>query len=107
MKRAVLLFALLLCPSVALADLPRPPNYVEQCTVEKQCAKNEEGTSCSANHSERDKCSKTLSAQGWTFKCRTRGASVWTEIWCRPRKPDDLPAPAPQSAPAPQPAPGR
>ena len=89
MKRLLLSLAVALLPAVAAADLPPPPNYVESCTVEKQCTRDEEGTACSANFRERDKCSKALAADGWVHKCKTRGASVWTEVWCRPKKPVD------------------
>jgi hypothetical protein len=89
MKRIALSLAVVVFPAFAAADLPPPDGYVEQCTVEKQCAKGEEGTACRASFKERDKCRTELSAQGWVHKCKTRGASVWTEVWCRPKKADD------------------
>jgi 3-methyladenine DNA glycosylase Mpg len=81
-----LLPAILLClASSALADVPPPPGYVEQCTVEKQCQKNEDGDACSAWHGDHDKCKKLHQSDGFVYKCSTRGASVWTEVYCRPK----------------------
>lgn len=70
-------------PALARADLPPPQGYVETCTVEKQCKTDEECRSCSANYQKRDACEKTLGAEGFARRCRTGGASVWTEIWAR------------------------
>lgn len=78
--------ALLIASSTATADVPPPPGYVETCTVEKQCKKDEEGDACSAWHGDRDKCEKKHAQDGFVRKCKTRGASVWTEVYCRPRQ---------------------
>lgn len=78
--------ALLLGSALAFADIPPPPGYVEQCTIEKQCKKEEEGDACSAWHGERDKCEKKHAQDGFVRKCRTGGASVWTEVYCRAKK---------------------
>lgn len=83
MKRLLLLAFLL--PGVSFADVPRPPNYVETCTVEKQCKANEDGDSCDAWHGESDNCKKLHEKDGFIFKCRAGGASVWKEIYCRPK----------------------
>ena len=77
--------------SPARADVPPPPGYVEQCTIEKQCGKAEEGDYCHAWHGDPDACSKKHAGDGFVHKCRTRGASVWNEVWCGPKehkKPD-------------------
>lgn len=74
----------LLVASSATADVPPPPGYVESCTVDKQQTKNTTCASCSTYHGDRDKCAKTLGAQGFSRSCKTRGASVWTEVWCKP-----------------------
>lgn len=76
---------LFLCAPAA-ADIPPPPGYVEQCTIEKQCTKAEEGDACGAWHGDRDKCEKKHASDGFVRKCKTRGASVWTEVYCRPKK---------------------
>ncbi len=73
----------------ALADVPPPPGYVEQCTIEKQCQKHEEGDACSAWHGDRDTCKKRHASDGFVYKCSTRGASAWTEVYCRAKKPKD------------------
>lgn len=78
--------AWLIVSSTAVADVPPPPGYVEQCTVEKQCKKDEEGDACGAWHGDRDKCEKKHAQDGFVRRCKTRGASVWTEVYCRPRK---------------------
>lgn len=77
--------ALALLPAGAGADIPPPPGYIEQCTIEKQCKKNEEGDACRAWHGDRDGCKKRHASDGFVFKCQTRGASVWTEVYCRPK----------------------
>ena len=100
MKRALWLLALL--PASALADIPPPPGWVSKCTVEKQCRADEEGTTCAANHAERDKCEKSLAGDGWVRRCKTRGASVWTEVYCRRKADGDKQPPAPgEAVPAP------
>jgi hypothetical protein len=70
---------------VAKADVPPPPNYVESCTVAKQCRPGEEGTTCGTYHGEPDKCRKLHASDGFVHKCNTRGASVWSEVYCRPK----------------------
>ncbi len=82
----LIFFAAALAPLPALADVPPPPGYVEQCTIEKQCKPTEEGTSCGTWHGERDKCKQQHTSDGFVYKCSTRGASVWTEVYCRPKK---------------------
>lgn len=77
------LWALWLLPTAARADVPPEPGYVEKCTIEKQCKKNEEGDACRAWHGDRDVCSRKHAADGFEYKCRTRGASVWSEVYCR------------------------
>lgn len=70
---------LLLCVAGgAQADVPPPAGYVEQCTVAKQCSKDEEGDACGAWHGDREKCKKLHASDGFVHKCSTRGASVWT-----------------------------
>jgi MYXO-CTERM domain-containing protein len=59
------------------ADLAPPSDYVEQCTIAKQQGRDMECVTCSATHSQ------ACSVPGYTRQCTTRGASAWTEIWCR------------------------
>ena len=88
----------------AFADVPPPPGYVEGCTVEKQQKKGEACQSCRAWHGERDKCSKTLGKNGYSQRCKTRGASAWSEVWCKraakgtTKKPDAPPVPTKNDA---------
>lgn len=76
----------MLLPLGARADIPPPPGYTEQCTVAKQCKKSEEGDACRAWHGDREVCQKRHASDGFVYKCKTRGASVWTEVYCRPKK---------------------
>lgn len=108
----VALFALssLLLAPAALADVAPPPGYVEQCTVSKQQKDGLECTLCTgAYHGAPDHCVKIYEPQGLTRACRTRGASVWKEVWCRkaggPPIQDIPVAPTPAPEPAPEPEP--
>lgn len=78
--------AFFLLPALVRADIPPPAGYVEQCTIEKQCTKDEEGDACRAWHGDREVCTKKHAQDGFSLKCRSRGASVWTEVYCRPKK---------------------
>lgn len=95
------LCALLLLPAGAQADIPPPKGYVEQCTVEKNQKKGVFCTTCSAYHGDRNFCARTFSADKlpWENRCKTRGASVWKEVWCTPwtgKNPPKLPTPVPK-----------
>lgn len=85
MRIGLITLLLLAIPSAARADLPPPEGYVESCTAEKQCKADEEASSCGANHTDREKCKKLHASDGYVYRCKTNGASVWTEIWCRPK----------------------
>jgi hypothetical protein len=69
----------------ARADIPPSRGYVEGCTVEKQCKKEEDGDACRAWHGDRDACKKKHEKDGFAYRCKASGASVWTEVWCRPK----------------------
>jgi hypothetical protein len=70
------------------ADIPPPPGYVEKCSVEIQQKSGEECRLCGASFQGRGDCQK-LASQGYSERCRSAGASVWQEVWCRVRpKPD-------------------
>ncbi len=80
--------ACLFVPSLALADVPPPPGYVEKCTVKKaERRTSNHCESCDAWHGDMDACVNKYA--GTTFKkdCQTRGASVWDEVWCDPQQP--------------------
>jgi len=76
--------ALLVIPA-ARADIPPPEGYVETCTLEKQGTAENECVSCGSFHGTPEKCSTLHGADGYTKNCQAGGASVWTEIWCRPK----------------------
>lgn len=80
-----LLLALgLAVPSIARADIPPSPGYVETCTVENEQRPGEECVLCGdAYHGERDACEKQHGPAGYARRCRTAGASVWKEVWCK------------------------
>ena len=83
--RTLLIVVFLAAPCIGAADVPPPPGFQETCTVEKQCKADEEGATCGANYAERDKCKKLHAGDGYVYRCNTYGASVWTEVWCRPK----------------------
>lgn len=89
----VLMWTLL--ATVALADLPPPKGYVETCTLE-----NHPGCEmCSAYHSGREGC-EALEKQGARSVCKTRGASVWSEVMCGAAKRTQPVADAPKPDPS-------
>lgn len=72
----------------AHADAPPPIGYVEHCTLQKQEKEPDTCEACSngqsVEYSEgKDKCTTTYKPQGYVKLCQTRGASAWTEIWCK------------------------
>ena len=86
LNQGVVLITLLMgiC-SVGWADVVEP-GFVETCTLEKVTTPNEVCEACSTYYAEHDKCTKKYEETEYTKKCRTRGASTWTEIWCKPKK---------------------
>lgn len=80
----LLIVALSFCAAPALADIPPGPDYVESCTLDKQ-VDSDTCESCGAFHGDPTACQKRFEAKGWVHRCQTRGASVWTEIWCAPK----------------------
>lgn len=102
MKKLGLSVLLLMVVPEARADIPPPPGYVEPCQVSKVQKKDEFCTECSGSYyNDPDFCERRFSSDklSWQLRCRTRGASVWTEIWCAPWKasePPKLPKPVPK-----------
>ena len=70
-------------PGVAHADIAPPPGFTERCTPLRVQQEGETCQACGAWFREHDKCENTLGKQGFSRRCKTRGASVWTEIWCK------------------------
>ena len=71
-------------PTVARADIAPPPGFVEACTMKAQSAGGKECLSCAAFYGNSSHCEESLDSYGFTQGCRTGGASVWSEVWCRP-----------------------
>lgn len=90
--------SLWLAVSVALADIPPPKGYVEDCTIEREQSAGKECVACEGYHGGREPC-VALEAQGYAKECQTRGASVWTEVMCKAAA--AAPAAAPTVAPTP------
>lgn len=81
----------LLIAFTAHADVAPGPFYVERCKVEAYQDASNECITCRGTHEGRAEC-EALSEQGYEHRCDTRGASVWTEVHCRPRAtPADAP----------------
>ncbi len=84
--------------SMAYADVAPPPDYTEQCTVAKQQQDGMTCKSCSAGVSD-NKCKSEWEPKGYKKACKTWGATVWKEIWCKgePTKGEPTKEPAPVS----------
>ncbi|MCB9638225.1 MAG: hypothetical protein H6727_04860 [Myxococcales bacterium] len=67
----------------AQADVAPFPGYVERCTIARQQGPNEQCSLCRTYWRQPNRCSATFASQGFTRRCRTRGGSVWSEVWCR------------------------
>jgi len=98
-----------LSAAVAQADVVEP-GFVETCTLARVQAAHPGQTciDCRTDFSVPEQCIERFSREGYTEACRTRGASVWSQIGCRAGS-GAAPAPAPapvEPAPAPvEPAP--
>jgi hypothetical protein len=79
--------------SLALADLAPPRNYVESCTLEKRQRAGQECVACRASYMGREQC-EPHEAQGFASVCKSRGASVWNEVLCKPKVGGDDESPA-------------
>jgi hypothetical protein len=88
--------------SPSQADVAPPPDYVERCNVERVRGPGEQCESCGTFFREPNKCVESLGSQGFQQRCRTSGASVWTEIWCKPAAPQANNEPRPFAQPPPE-----
>lgn len=70
--------------STGVADIAPPPGYVEQCAISRVQKEGQSCTTCRGWYGGAGDCSKSLEPKGYIFNCRTAGASVWIEIWCKP-----------------------
>ncbi len=71
---------MVLTASLAFADLAPTPGYVETCTPDR--CEGRESASCSASFQGRAEC-EALEQKGFVQVCRTNGASVWSEVFCK------------------------
>jgi hypothetical protein len=112
MRLAIALGTSLLVASIARADVAPPPGYDEPCSLEKVQKDGQDCKLCKTYHGHpADYCSKEA-GEGYSQSCRTSGASVWSEVWCKPAggaspSPSPTPSvtPAPTATPAPSPSP--
>lgn len=113
----------LLVSSLAYADVPPPPDYVEMCTRAKQelddeycelhnafysdpyaCIEGEgndpaDPEACAeAQSPEESDCCAGWIADGWSYRCKTYGASAYNVLWCRARVDGDPPRPVDPAA---------
>jgi hypothetical protein len=74
--------------TVARADVAPPAGYVERCTLDETCPLGKECVLCPADFQDVNQrtsvCETNLGSLGFVKQCRSRGASVWREVWCRP-----------------------
>lgn len=87
-SRHIGLALMLACAAVmntrrANADLAPPADYVENCTVAKQQVDGKLCVACASSYATVDKCKDDYSGQGYIQACKSWGASVWTEVWCK------------------------
>lgn len=81
--RFVPLLVAVLLPCAARADIAPPMGYTETCTPDQQQQPGETCMMCvGAYHGDRNFCAREFGAQGFSQRCRARGASVWNEVWC-------------------------
>jgi len=84
---------LLLAALAARADVAPPPGYRESCTVERQRRRGETCVECSTFDEQPQACAQEHADDGYVRRCRTSGASAWTEVWCGPAGAPEAPAP--------------
>ena len=90
--------AVLFAAAPARADIPPPDDYVEPCTLEQQQRAGIECVACASTFASMDKCQTELAPLGFAHACSTYGASVWTEVWCRPQGSAAVPVRGPVAA---------
>lgn len=88
----------------AHADVLPPPGYVEVCTVAQQQTGGARCEECRASFQDANACATRFASTQLQQRCKTSGASVWTEVWCETGVTTDptTPAPVPSPSPAPE-----
>lgn len=66
--------------AVARADIA--PASPDTCTLQAQQQSGRQCQLCGASYEQPQKC-QALASQGYAQACRSGGASVWHEVWCR------------------------
>jgi hypothetical protein len=85
--------AALLIALPSRADVP--PAAPDTCTVDAQQKPGETCVKCPASFKRPDTCRDSYQAQGYAERCKSKGASVWHEVWCRASDQDAaVPVPA-------------
>jgi MYXO-CTERM domain-containing protein len=100
---ALLIASPLAFAGAAQADVPPPPGFVETCTVAQQQTGGARCEECRASFQDASACATRFASTQMQQRCKTSGASVWTEVWCETRVATDPTAPAPAPTPAPAP----
>jgi len=82
--------------TAARADIAPSPDFVETCTVGRQQRAGETCVECGDSyHGAPDACARQYEPRGYARRCRSSGASVWNEIWCKPSQAIE-PEPSPE-----------
>ncbi len=87
----------------ALADVPPPAGYVEQCTLAKKQTATNDCLECAGMHGQTLRCRNLLAPYCYQYVCQTYGASGWTEVLCRAKDANAPAVPAEVSAALPSP----
>jgi hypothetical protein len=100
MKKTAFVLALALpLARPALADVAPPPNYQEQCTLEKKTTSASECLECQSIRegvANSDRCPTLLSPYCFVEVCAAWGSMAYPTVWCRtkgdgnPIVPDDV-----------------
>jgi MYXO-CTERM domain-containing protein len=75
--------AMSLVGATAHADMPPPDDYVETCSVAQQQKAGELCVSCQVTYADFEACKKLYEPQGYLNRCKTWGASVYSEVYCK------------------------
>ncbi|MBK9265670.1 MAG: hypothetical protein IPM54_38510 [Polyangiaceae bacterium] len=84
-------------PSLARADLPRPPGWEPSCSIEKE---QKSGALCKQcrGYQNPDPCQEALQKDGYTRRCEEGGAGSYVAVWCKGPAPSNSSAAPPSSA---------
>lgn len=80
---SLVVLALTILPGIARADIAPPPGFVEKCVEDLVRKPGETCQTCDGSFSG-SPCEARYAGTQLSWRCKTHGASVWTEIWCGP-----------------------